>query len=486
MISMSKQNFIRRRWRGGSSVAEIARDAEVSRDTVYKYRDKADFSPSVPVTREHASKLDSYKALIDQWLDDDMRSGFKQRHTAKRVHDRLVEEEGAHVSLSTVERYVRKAKEARSAQREQFLDLVWAPGEAQADFGEADFYVRGIRATLKYFVVAFPFSNVGLAQIFPGENAECVCQGLRNVFEYVGGVPTKIVFDNAAGVGRKMCDIIRTTHLFEACSAHYGFTYRFCNPYSGHEKGNVENKVGTIRRNLFVPVPQVWNADTFNLRLLDKCMSMADKEHWIKGKPERQLFEEDRFALFGLPEKPFECVTYVVRTADKKGKVSVGEKGRHRYSTRPSLAGKKVTVGLRAAKVEVYTSDGEFVCEHRRAYGAAPTDTSDPAAQLAALAWHPGAWENSLVRASLPDDLREHMDSLGKDGLKAGLRIMRDRAKTSGWTATLQAVEAAFAATGRIDAASVAVSAARATSGAVEYDVDTDLSEYDEFMGVAS
>lgn len=481
MTGMSKQNSIRRRWREGPSAAEIARDAEASRDTVHECRDKADFSPSAPATGEHASKPGSYRALIDQWLDDDARSGFKQRHTAKRVHDRLVEEEGAHVSPSTVGRYVRKAKEARPAQRERFLDLVWAPGEAQADF-----HVRGIGATLKYFVVAFPFSNVGLAQVSPGEDAECACQGLRSVFEYVGGVPTRVVFDSAAGVGRKTCDIIRATRLSEACGAHYGFAYRLCNPHSGHEKGDVENEVGTIRRNLFVPVPQVWNADTSDLRLLDKRTSMADEEHWIKGEPERQLFEEGRLALLGLPEKPFGRVTYVVRAADEKGKASVGEKGRHRHPARPSLAGKKATVGLRAAKVEACTSDGELVCEHRRAYGAAPTDTGDPAAQLATLAWHPGAWESSLVRASLPDGLREHMDSLGKDGLRAELRIMRDRTKTSGWTATLQAVEAAFAATGRVDEASVAAGAARATPGAVEHDVDTDLSGYDEFMGVAS
>lgn len=70
----------------------------------------------------------------------------------------------------------------------------WAPGEAQADFGETDFYVRGMRTTLGYFVLTFPYPNVGFAQLFPGENAECVCQVLHNIFEYVGGVPVKIVF----------------------------------------------------------------------------------------------------------------------------------------------------------------------------------------------------------------------------------------------------------------------------------------------------
>lgn len=145
MISMTKQNDIRQLWRQGDSVAEIARKTGVSRDTVYKYRDKDDFSPSPPVRSARPSKLDPYRPLIDQWLDDDLRSGRKQRHTATRVHARLVEECGADVSLSTVSRYVRAARAERRHGSEQYLDLVWAPGEAQADFGEADFYILGVR-----------------------------------------------------------------------------------------------------------------------------------------------------------------------------------------------------------------------------------------------------------------------------------------------------------------------------------------------------
>ena len=336
---MTDKNSIRLLWRQGDSVAEIARKTGVSRDTVYKYRDMDDFSPEPPARRAQGSKLDPYRPLIESWLDDDMRSGRKQRHTAKRVHDRLVSECGADVSVSTVERCVREIRARRSAEAAdaQYLDLVWGPGEAQADFGEADFYVRGMRTTLSFFVMTFPYSNVGLAQVFPGETSECVCQALRNVFEHVGGVPTKIVFDNATGVGRRVGGGVRTTELFAACSAHYGFRFRFCNPRSGNEKGSVENKVGCVRRNLFVPVPQLWDAGAFNRRLLERSLAMSDKPHWIKGERELDLFEADRLAMLGLPAKPLDCVTYVSRTADKKGKVSVGERGRHLYSTHPSL-----------------------------------------------------------------------------------------------------------------------------------------------------
>lgn len=480
MISMSKANSIRELWRDGESVAEVARRVGVSRDTVYKYLETDDFSPKIPVRKSGPRKMDDYAAIVDQWLDDDAKERRKQRHTAHRVWVRLTTELGAEVSESTVRRYVHDARLARRNVRDGFLDLDWPPGEAQADFGEADFYVRGVRTALSYFVLSFPNSNVGLAQIFPGENAECVCQGLRNIFEYLECVPTKIVFDNAAGVGRRICDRVRTTESFAACATHYGFRHRFCNPYSGNEKGNVENKVGTDRRNLFVPVPQVWDPDGYNRRLLDACMDLARKDHYKKGEPEIQLFQEDLFAMAGLPDKPFECVSYRRSKADKKGKVKID--GRHWYSTDPAFAGREMIVALGATGVSVYDASGTLVCEHARAYGKAPTDTADPGSQLALLANRIGAWENSAVRTALPDSLRGHMDSLGKDELRVEVRLLRDQYAQSGWSATVQAAELAYASVGRLDEASVSVGAARIAGGGIDYDDPVDLGEYDAMM----
>lgn len=253
MISVSKLNSILEKWRCGACVSDIARTVGVSRNTVYKYIGKDDFSEQPKPKQSRSSKLDPYKPIIDQWLDDDRKENAKQRHTARRVYDRLVNEHGmTNVSLTTVERYVTKAKAALQSTEDSFLDLVWSPGEAQADFGEATFCVKGVRCKLKFFVLVFPFSNVGFAQVLPGENAECVCQGLRNIFEYIGGVPIRIVFDNAAGVGRKLCDGIKTTKVFAQCAAHYGFSFTFCNPYAGHEKGGVEKLCTTAHNFSYV------------------------------------------------------------------------------------------------------------------------------------------------------------------------------------------------------------------------------------------
>lgn len=267
-----------------------------------------DLSPEPPRRREPESEvLAPYEGTVDSWLDDDCRNWRKQRHTATRVYVRLRDEEGYTGSYSTVQRYVKRRREEMARERDRrdaegFLTLRWLPGEVQVDFGEADFRVRGVVTRGKYLTVTFPHSNVGLTQVFWGETAECVCQGLRNVLEFVGGVPRRAVFDNATEVGGRVGGEVRTSELFRRFAAHYGLDYTFTNPYSGNEKGNVENKVGCHRRNLFVPVPSFHDARAFNRRLLEDCLDLSEgKRHYRLGTPESELFGEDREALSPLP-----------------------------------------------------------------------------------------------------------------------------------------------------------------------------------------
>lgn len=119
------------------------------------------------------SHLDPFKAKIDEWLEEDRRMRFKQRHTAKRTHERLREEFlGSYdCSYTLVQRYI-KARKAGNGNANGALDLVWAPGEAQADFGEADVLSDGNLITIKYLVLSFPASNAGYMQAFSGETAE--------------------------------------------------------------------------------------------------------------------------------------------------------------------------------------------------------------------------------------------------------------------------------------------------------------------------
>ena len=195
-----------------------------------------------------------------------------------------MEEHGYTGSYSIVQRYMKKC---RSIQTEKAnLELIWDPGPAQVDFGEADFYEAGKLCRKKYLTVSFPYSNDGYSQVFGGETAECVCQGLQDIFEFIGGVPPLLIFDNATGVGRRIGDAIHESELFSRFRAHYHFRVRFCNPYSGWEKGNVERKVDYNRANLFVPVPHFNEIEKYNQKLCflqalfpQKCGLNSSKLH---------------------------------------------------------------------------------------------------------------------------------------------------------------------------------------------------------------
>ena len=491
MIDVDKIEDIRRRARGGEPIAAIARAVGVSEPTARKYARMDDLSPEPPRRRETRSELLApYEATIDSWLDDDCRNWRKHRHTAVRVYVRRRDELGYEGSYSTVQRYVRRRREEMARERDRrdaegFLTLSWLPGEVQVDFGEADFRVRGVLTRGKYPAVTFPHSNVGLTQVFWGETSECVCQGLRNVFEFAGGVPRRAVFDNATEVGRRVGGEAGLSELFRRFAAHYGLDYTFTNPYSGIEKGNVENKVGCHRRNLFVPVPSFHDVAASDRRLLGDCLNLSEgKRHYRLGTPELELFEDDLAAMLALPARPFECVEYRRARADKKGKVRVD--GRHWYSTSPECAGREMVVGLWATRVAVMDGDGAVVAEHARAYGDAPTDTTDPASQLPLLANRLGAWRESRVRAALPDDLRDHIDALDRRGLGEAVRCMRDQCALSGWDATVRAASVSLRASGRIDPSAVALAVSRAETGEVSYDEAVDLAEYDRLAGVVA
>ena len=173
----------------GVSWRRISREVGVSRQTVRKYAQLEDCSPEPPARPAAVSKLDPYKPLIGKWLEADRFMPRKQRHTARRVYDRLVEEQGFDGSYQIVQRYVKRWRQEHRLPGDGYLELEWSPGVMQADFGLAQAVVAGSRTDVHCLVASFPYSNMRYAVALPGENAECVCEGLLEVFEHIGAVP---------------------------------------------------------------------------------------------------------------------------------------------------------------------------------------------------------------------------------------------------------------------------------------------------------
>jgi transposase len=465
----------------GHSVAEISRDIEVDEKTVRKYLKQDDFSPCAPEKLRRPSRLDPHKPLIDQWLKEDQSRWRKQRHTAKRIHERLARESpGYDCSYNLVQRYVKEVRGMLRAGRAS-QELVWQPGEAQSDFGEADFLEQGVLVRKKYLTLSFPHTNNSFTQVFGGETAECVCQGLQDIFAYIGGVPWVIVFDNATGVGRRIGQEIHESKLFQRMRAHYRFSVRFCNPYSGHEKGNVENKIGYTRRNLFVPEPAFDDVQAYNRTLLELHAQKAEEPHYKKLLPIKQLYRADEQALMRLAAKPFDVCRYEYLKTDGYGKVHLD--ARHHYSTRPEYARQEVLVAIRAHTIDILDEHKQLVVQHTRQYGCRRSDTVDYRTSLAMLMRNAGAWRNSGIRELVSPELKEVMDNQSRDELKATLGTMHQLATTYSFETAIQALDAGIRVN-RTRFCDTAVLAARIG----EYGLDTaaeqgpDLKIYDSLL----
>jgi transposase len=486
MLRMNQIDQVKDLQRQGLGASEIADRLGIDRKTCTKYMAAEDFNAAAPEQTLAVSKLDPWKATINGWLDEDRRMRFKQRHTAQRVHQRLLEEHPGDYECSypLVQRYIKQRKADRK-ESPGYLELVWEPGEAQGDFGEADIIEAGARRTVKYFALSFPASNAAYLQVFDGETAECVSQGLQDIFNRIEGVPSRIVFDNASGVGRRVRDRVTFAELFLRFKCHYGFSVSFCNPASGNEKGNVENKIGYLRRNFLVPIPEVANIESWNKDLLARAERDFKRPHYKKGKTIEELFAEERLHLGPLPAKSFNVERFERVGTDGYGKFCID--GRHWYSSSPESANTKITIGIKAHSVEVYAANGDAVCSHRRIYGEDRSDSIDYLTSLETLVTKTGAWPNSALRAGVTAPTRASLDAMAKPELRRVLAVLSKSSASFGYEVAIDSLEEALRL-GAVDSYSFqALSARMAFDGLQgQSEPGPDLGVYDRaFMGHA-
>ena len=429
------------------SISTIASALNIDWKTARKYAGMDDFNVSVESFRAHrrGSKLDPYKSEIDRIMDEEEQGRLprKQRFTARRMHSYLVGElgyEDLKDSYLLVQRYMRQCRQKR---RRGYADpgtmqLAWHPGEAQCDFGQAAFIVDGDEKTLHHFVMTFPNSNKRIMIVMPGENCECVCTALKEIFSFIGGVPARIVFDNATGIGRRIRKTLEMSEGFTRFRLHYGFETTFANPASGWEKGSVENAVGTLRRNLFVPVPMIagglmeYNRSSV---LPDSFAYGSEDLHYRRGIRQGQLWEEeDRKALLALPSKDF--IVHRIDTMKTGNVGSVVLDSKFIYNLGPAHANERVIVEKTAFSVIFHDLDGTRLKEFSRLYGDGPEEAYDIEQMLSGLVYKAGAWRNSHVREVMEDGrLKQWLDSMNgdKSQLRTALSVLSDAAGKFGF-----------------------------------------------------
>lgn len=357
----------------GKTITEISQETGRDRKTVRLYLRKEDWNDmqNKQLAAAEFPKLEPFKADIDEWVKEDKKARRKQRHTARRVYNRLVEtyKEDFTCSYRTVAGYVAKSKKEIFGQTAGYLPLEHIPGEAQGDFGEAEYYENGQLCRGKYFNLSFPHNNQGYFQLFRGENQECLFEGLISIFEHIGGVPPRIWFDNTKTiVTRVLKDGGRTlADDFLRFCEHYRFEAVFCNVEAGHEKGNVESKVGYHRRNWLVPVPHFQRLSEFNRDLLKTCDADSAREHYRKDATIAELYAADKAALLSSPAMPLDVSKYITVRTNGYGRFYL-ENGLHEYSVSPQCANCRVLVKITAGEVIPLDKSRQPIVCHRRLY----------------------------------------------------------------------------------------------------------------------
>ncbi len=329
-------------------------------------------------------KMEPFLPFIHQILETDPRAPAKQKHTALRIFERLRDEQGYTGGYTAVKETVRDWKQSH---REVYLPLSHPPGEAQVDYGEATVKLNGVETKVALFVMTLPYSGAIHVQAFPRECTETFLEGHRRAFEFFGGVPRRISYDNLAiavievlrGRERKL------TREFLRLQSHYLFQEHFCLVRRANEKGNVERLLGTTRKKFLVPVPEVDSLTTLNEQLREACLAhLAER---TRGKPasKGELLLEDRAAFLPLPAQPFEARRIESRTVDSQALVRFDDNS---YSVPVRHAHRKLLVVATVEEVRLVHED-RLVARHPRCWERERT-FFEPIHYLALLEHKPG------------------------------------------------------------------------------------------------
>lgn len=365
-------------------------------EKILKHTEPPGYRRSKPRARP---KMERFLPLIVEILEADRKAPRKQRHTAQRIFDRLVQEHGFDGCYSSVKEVVREWKQGS---KEVFLPLSHPPGEAQVDFGFAEADLAGERVKVALFVMTLPFSDALFIQAFPRECTESFQEGHKRAFEFFGAVPTRISYDNSRVAITKITGSRdrQLTGEFLRLQSHYLFQSHFCLVRRANEKGHVENLVGFARRNYLVPVPQVSGLPGLNEALLQRCT--ADLTRQLRGKSgaKRELLGEERPTMLPLPSDSFDARRTTQAAANSLSLVRFDSNS---YSVPVKCAHRKITIVASVDEVRLVFQDA-LIARHQRHWGR-ENYVFDPVHYLALLENKPGGFDfaRPLEDWNLPD-----------------------------------------------------------------------------------
>lgn len=304
-------------------VEELSINALATRFGVHRRKVRQALASAEPPPRKTPTrsrpKLDLVRELIDAMLREDRDAPRKQRHTATRIWNRLLDEHDAQVGYPTVRDYVRRRRPEIAAEAGVALEMAMVPQEhrpgieADADFGDVYVDIAGVRTLCRMFVFRLCYSGKAVHRVYSTMSQEAFLEGHVAAFDAIGGIPTgQVKYDNLRSAVK---EVVYGTHrrrtendrwvLFRS---HYGFDAFYCEPgiRGAHEKGGVEGEIGRFRRRWLTPVPAVASLADLNERIQE--WEARDERRRI-GSRMRTVAEDfaiEREHLAPVPEAVFD------------------------------------------------------------------------------------------------------------------------------------------------------------------------------------
>lgn len=334
--------------------------------------------------------------VIEQILLADQTAPKKQRHTSKRLHERLVAEHDFKGAAPTLRRYLGQVRRTLNLSRQAFIPLVYQPGvEAEVDWYEAQVRLAGIQRKVYFFQMRACYSGREFHMAMPDQSQQSFLAAHVCAFIYFNGVFKKIRYDNLKSAVKKVLTGHRReeSERFITLRSHYLFESVFCKPgqQGAHEKGGVEGGVGRFRRAHMVPIPKFKDFTELNESLVQCCQK--DNQRTIIGHahPICEDWSQEVDLLLKLPVQSFSCATVLMPKVNQKALVSVKC---NQYSVPIQYVGQRVEVRCDSFELEIYAK-GRCIATHSRLYGKHQiTTVLDHYLDLLKL--KPGAFDNAL------------------------------------------------------------------------------------------
>lgn len=406
------------------SISEIAKRTGLAWRTVEKYARKEDWNRSEAPKRPRPV-MDAVAEIVDTWLLEDRLVPRKERRKAAAIYRCLVKECGFAGGERTVREYVSKRKKELFKKDEvPYVELAHAPGDAQVDFGVAHAVRDGKIVEIQVLILSFPHSNAGFAYPLPSQNQECFLEGLKRLFERIGGAPRRLRLDNLSAavvsVGKGEERVLHET--FRRFALHHRFESEFCGPAKGNEKGNVEKKVGYSRQHWLCPLKAFEDFGEMAEQMWTEALADMERVHYKKGELISTLWKEDQEALLVLPCVPFEV--------DRVDRAKLNNYAQFRwekdvYEVPQGQPGTPVLLRVFWDRIEVRDSAQTLLTTLKRQY-MLEEEEIDWAAHFEIYARRPRATTQAARFVHLPEAVQDFLKDVSSDGRARRVRLLRD------------------------------------------------------------